>query len=71
MSTHALLAPSAAKRWIACTPSARLEIAALGGSAAKSSSAADEGTLAHKLSELKLNLKLGNTAKVVYKRVLS
>ena len=49
---HALLSASASKRWLNCTPSARLE-AELPES---TSSYADEGTDAHHLSELKLLL---------------
>lgn len=44
---HAILSPSAASRWMACTPSARLEQ----GFENKSSSYADEGTLAHAVGE--------------------
>lgn len=48
--THALLGPSSAHRWLACTPSARLEenIEDKGGEYAQ------EGTLAHRLGELRL-----------------
>lgn len=48
--THALLGPSSAHRWLACTPSARLEenIEDQGSEYAK------EGTLAHRLGELRL-----------------
>jgi len=48
--SHALLAPSGAARWLACTPSARLEE----GLPDRSSDAADEGTAAHALAEHKL-----------------
>lgn len=47
---HAILSPSAASRWMACTPSARLEQ----GFENKSSSYADEGTLAHAVGECML-----------------
>lgn len=47
---HALLSPSAAGRWTDCTPSARLEQ----GFENKSSSYADEGTLAHAVGECML-----------------
>lgn len=47
---HALLSPSGASRWLTCTPSARLEATF----PSSTSSAADEGTLAHRLSELLL-----------------
>lgn len=44
---HAVLSPSAASRWLACTPSVRLEQ----GFENKSSSFAEEGTLAHAVGE--------------------
>lgn len=47
---HALLSASGAHRWLACTPSARLEE----GFPDSGSAAAAEGTLAHELAELKL-----------------
>lgn len=50
MSSHAILSPSAASRWLTCTPSARLEQ----GFENKSSSYADEGTLAHAVGECML-----------------
>lgn len=53
--THAVLSPSAASRWISCPPSARLEEKA----EESTSSAANEGTLAHSLGELLIKGKLG------------
>lgn len=47
---HALLAASGAKKWLNCPPSARLEDLFED----KSSEAAEEGTLAHAIGELKL-----------------
>ena len=47
---HALLSASGASRWMACTPSARLESTF----ANSSSPFAEEGTKAHRLAELKL-----------------
>lgn len=47
---HALLGPSKAYQWMACTPSARLEEEFPDSS----SEAAAEGTLAHELAELKV-----------------
>lgn len=52
MSGHALLSPSAAHRWLTCTPSARLEAQYPD----TTSDAAEEGTLAHALGEYKLRL---------------
>lgn len=46
--SHAVLSPSAASRWLACTPSARFEQKFPD----TSGTAASEGTLAHALSEL-------------------
>jgi len=56
MAAHALLSPSGASRWLACPPSARLEESF----PSSTNAAAEEGTLAHALSELYLrnNLKL-------------
>ena len=48
---HALLSASGASRWIACTPSPRLEE----NFENKSSSFAEEGTLAHELAEINLS----------------
>lgn len=50
MSEHAILSASSAHRWLACTPSARLELEFDDNSGA----AADEGTAAHALAEHKL-----------------
>lgn len=50
MSNHAILSASGAHRWMACTPSARLELEFEDNSGA----AADEGTAAHALAEHKL-----------------
>jgi hypothetical protein len=55
MKTHALLSPSGASRWLACTPSARLEEQFPD----RAGEAAREGTLAHTLSEVILGYKLG------------
>jgi hypothetical protein len=55
MSTHALLSPSSAHRWLTCTPSARAEE----HYPDTSSEAAKEGTVAHKLAELRLTMELG------------
>ena len=52
---HALLSPSSASRWIACTPSARMEEPF----ADTSGAAAQEGTLAHRLAEVLLSQQIG------------
>lgn len=49
---HAILSPSSAHRWMQCTPSARLEQQFPDSS----SSAAEEGTLAHELAETRLSI---------------
>jgi len=53
---HALLSASGSSRWLECTPSARLE----SEFEDKSSSFAEEGTLAHELAELKLSSLFGD-----------
>lgn len=53
-SAHAVLSPSAAKRWMACTPSARFEQQFEN----TTSIFAEEGTLAHELSEKLLKARL-------------
>lgn len=59
---HAVLSPSAASRWLACTPSARLEqkFPDSAGEAAK------EGTVAHSLAELLVRLGLGMITQAKY-----
>jgi len=54
MTAHALLSPSSASRWLACTPSAKLSLdfPDTAGEAAK------EGTVAHSLCELLIRSKL-------------
>lgn len=47
MGAHALLAPSSAKRWMTCTPSARLEATVPG----KDTAYTREGTIAHAMAE--------------------
>jgi len=59
MAKHAILSASGASRWIACPPSARLEQ----NFENKTSTAAEEGTLAHELGELSLRLQLGKITK--------
>lgn len=56
--SHALLSPSGASRWLACTPSARLEQQF----PESTSSFAEEGTLAHKLGEYLIKQKLGRVS---------
>ncbi|WP_462385412.1 DUF2800 domain-containing protein [Intestinibacillus massiliensis] len=64
---HALLGASAASRWLACTPSARLceDIQDSG------SQYAAEGTLAHELAELKVRKMFTVMAKSAYTKALN
>ncbi len=63
-ASHALLSPSSAARWLACTPSARLE-AELPD---RSSEAADEGTLAHAIAE---DFTLRQNGKITFEELLT
>lgn len=65
MTTHALLSPSSASRWLVCTPSAKLslEFPDTAGEAAK------EGTLAHSLCELLIQNKLKPLPRPTYKKL--
>lgn len=60
-SQHAILAPSASKRWMTCTPSARQEAKY----PSKDSVYTREGTIAHSLAELALNYLLSKKAAFV------
>lgn len=62
MRKHALLSPSGAHRWLTCTPSAKLESLLPD----KPSEYADEGTLAHELSELLIAYAVGLVTKHDY-----
>lgn len=57
--SHAALSPSAAKRWCACPPSARLNQKYIERFGERSSEFAEEGTKAHALAEIKLRKELG------------
>lgn len=63
---HALLSPSAASRWMACPASAR----ATEGIEENTSSAAEEGTAAHALAEIKLKRALKQITKKKYETEL-
>lgn len=65
-TNHALLSPSSASRWLACTPSARLEEKLPD----RQSEVAAEGTFAHELSELMLRNHFGFVKQVIYKQEL-
>lgn len=66
MAEHAVLSPSSASRWLACTPSARLELTFPDNSGL----AASEGTLAHSLGELLIRYKLKKIPKSVFTKKL-
>lgn len=57
--SHAVLSPSAASRWMACTPSARLELEFTD----KAGDFAEEGTLAHEVGETILLRSIGKLTK--------
>lgn len=61
MGAHALLAPSSAKRWMTCTPSARLEATMPN----KDTAYTREGTIAHAMAESMLLHLLGIDAEAV------
>jgi hypothetical protein len=61
--SHAILSPSGASRWFACTPSARFEEKFPD----KTSSFAQEGTVAHSLGELLIRQKLNWIDKKTFK----
>lgn len=65
-NTHAILSPSAAHRWLNCTPSARFE-EQFPDSA---SEVAREGTLAHSLGELLIRFKTNLVQKTAYEKHL-
>jgi hypothetical protein len=67
MSAHAVLSPSGASRWLACTPSARLEQTFPDSAGI----AAREGTLAHALGELLLLHALGRVTETTYENRLA
>lgn len=67
VKAHAVLSPSSASRWMACTPSARFEEQFEN----KSSVFADEGTLAHAISEDILRLRLGEISKYEFAVLLA
>lgn len=62
MSSHAMLAPSSAKRWMACPPSARAEYDVTDVSTAYS----EEGTIAHALAEYMLTAAKTNKRLTMY-----
>ena len=69
MTAHALLSASGSKRWLSCTPSARLE--ATLPEQKRSSNGIDfsaEGTLAHSLGEIRLRLHFNQIGHEEYER---
>jgi len=69
MTAHAILSASGSKRWLSCTPSARLEATLPEQKkAAGSFDHSAEGTLAHSLAEIKLRLQLNQIGHEEYDR---
>lgn len=66
-SAHATLNPSAAERWLHCTPSARLNAKLIERFGEQSSPYAAEGTLAHALAELKIRHESGEVNDYLFK----
>lgn len=66
MADHAVLSPSGASRWLACTPSARLEQQFPD----RAGAAAAEGTLAHTLGELMIKRRLDDITEGHYLNLL-
>lgn len=64
MGAHALLSPSGASRWMACTPSAQLEQQFPD----KSGDAAREGTMAHAIAEIMLLVAIGKISNYEYQK---
>lgn len=65
--SHAILSPSAASRWLACPPSARLEATFPD----KTGDFAEEGSLAHELGEIRLKHYAGMLPKSEYDKAVA
>jgi len=71
MTAHALLSASGSKRWLTCTPSARLEATLPEQKKASGSfDFSQEGTIAHSLGEIKLRYHFGQIGIEEYNREL-
>jgi hypothetical protein len=69
MTAHAILSASGSKRWLSCTPSARLEATLPEQKKATGSfDHSAEGTLAHSLAEIKLRLQFNQIGHEEYDR---
>ena len=69
MTAHATLSASGSKRWLSCTPSARLEATLPEQKKAHGSfDHSAEGTLAHSLAEIKLRLQFNQIGHEEYER---
>lgn len=67
MTAHAVLSASGSKRWLSCTPSARLEATLPEQKKAEGSfDHSAEGTMAHTLAELKLRLQFNQIGQEEY-----
>lgn len=67
MAKHALLSASGAHRWLACTPSACLEMQF----PPSTSTYAEEGTVAHAVAELTARYFLGELDEVAYENAIA
>lgn len=68
MAAHAILSASAAKKWLACPPSVRLELSQKHPNSDTGGVDAQTGTLAHALAELTLRFELGYMATNTFER---
>jgi hypothetical protein len=69
MTAHALLSASGSKRWLSCTPSARLEATLPEQKRASGSfDFSQEGTMAHSLAEIKLRQYFGQIGHKEYEK---
>lgn len=67
MGNHAILSPSGASKWMNCPPSARIEEQL----PENTSIYAEEGTLAHSINEITVQLELKKITKAQYKKKLA
>jgi hypothetical protein len=71
MTAHALLSASGSERWMACTPSARLEATLPEQKRATGSfNYSEEGTMAHTLADAELSLLYGHIKKAEHDKII-
>jgi len=72
MTAHAILSASGSRRWLACTPSARLEATLPEQKKPEGAfNFSDEGTQAHALADAELSLLYGHITKKEYDNIVS